>query len=433
MPNRVSLLPSSVPKVTHDPTVTLQGDPMGVLGSNPYGEMTDALLFGAVNTLLGWVDDATGLDLLGIVSPLEGLLGTGTGLLSGFVGFLTPGTGTTGGGVFGPLLGLIPGLGGGAGTLGALGGFLNPTTLLAGGGVFGPILSELGLGNLGQFTSVFGGLDLLTHNPITSFAQDLEQEVIDTVVNALANFSQVGNVLSGIAWFLREPLELLDTLKDGVGHIAQDLQAMGARLEGRIIVVENSKADKTSAIGSVFDNCSTATGFTTISGMTALTSNGDSIRNSGLAGGWHTIGPTEDNHGVRFTLSRKAPGTLRIFTHSDIACANYFGLQIRTDGWGNDYIRTIVGDSPTNAVAIGQWDNRISETWVIDTYYDLATNTFHTAINNAEIDKLLFPDVDHLVTHGSTKWKVGIISNLGNSPFTPGFAVTSFTVYDRQP
>lgn len=111
MPNTLSLLPSSTQQVTHDPTKTLNGDPLGQLGDNPFGEMTDAIIFGAVNELLGWIDDATGLDLLGIVTPLESILGVSTGLLSGFTGWLTPGStpSVAGNNVLSPIVDILSG------------------------------------------------------------------------------------------------------------------------------------------------------------------------------------------------------------------------------------------------------------------------------------------------------------------------------------
>lgn len=145
MPNTLSALPSSIYKLSHDPTQSVMGDVGSDLTNNPFAAMTDEILFGAVNTLLQDIDAATGLDLLDFATGLESLLGGPLSLLTGFLGFVTPGTGTTGGGVFGPLLGLIPGLGGGTGTLGGLGTFLNPVSLIgAAAGIFQPILSGAG-------------------------------------------------------------------------------------------------------------------------------------------------------------------------------------------------------------------------------------------------------------------------------------------------
>lgn len=147
MPNTLSALPSSTYKVTHDPTATIAGDVGSDISKNPFDELSSELLFGMVNDFLGVVDDATGLDFLDFALALEGLLDGPVGLLSGFLGFLTPGSGTSGGGVFGPILNLIPGLGGGSGTLGGLGSFLNPSAFIgAAAGIFAPILT-----NVGQF------------------------------------------------------------------------------------------------------------------------------------------------------------------------------------------------------------------------------------------------------------------------------------------
>lgn len=123
MPNTLSALPSSTYKVTADPTVTIAGDVGSDISENPFDVLSSALLFGMVNDFLMVVDDATGLDLLDFATGLEGLLGGPVSLLSGLLGFLTPGSTTSGGGVFGPLLGLIPSIAGG--TLGELGDFFN--------------------------------------------------------------------------------------------------------------------------------------------------------------------------------------------------------------------------------------------------------------------------------------------------------------------
>lgn len=145
MPNTLSALPSSTYKVTADPTATIAGDVGSDISKNPYDELSSELLFGMVNDLLEVVDDATGLDFLDFATALEGLLDGPVGLLSGFLGFLTPGSSTSGGGVFGPILSLIPGLGGGSGTLGGLGSFLNPSAFIgAAAGIFAPILTDVG-------------------------------------------------------------------------------------------------------------------------------------------------------------------------------------------------------------------------------------------------------------------------------------------------
>jgi hypothetical protein len=125
VPNTLSALPASTYKLSHDPTKSIAGDVGSDIEKNPFKELSSELLFGMVNDFLGVVDDATGLDFLDFALALEGLLDGPVGLLSGFLSFLTPGTTTPGGGVFGTLLDLIPGLAGGGGTLADLGGFLN--------------------------------------------------------------------------------------------------------------------------------------------------------------------------------------------------------------------------------------------------------------------------------------------------------------------
>lgn len=88
MPNTLSALPSSTFKLSNDPTQSIAGDVQSDIGTNPYGEMTEEILFGLINTLLEDIDSATGLDLLDMVQPLEDLFGGGGGLLSKFVAFV---------------------------------------------------------------------------------------------------------------------------------------------------------------------------------------------------------------------------------------------------------------------------------------------------------------------------------------------------------
>jgi hypothetical protein len=197
VPNTLSALPSSFYKLSHNPTESIIGDPNGDLQNNPYDSLTDAILFGAVNDLLGLIDDATGLDLLDLATELESVLGGPLHLLTGF---LFPTTSTAGGGVFGPLLGLIPGLGGGTGTLGGLGTFLNPTTLTSGaGGILAPLFSGSTL-----FGSIIPTLDASKIGSGT-LAASIVQPLIDAVSTGFGGgtglgFAGLGTFLGGLSF-----------------------------------------------------------------------------------------------------------------------------------------------------------------------------------------------------------------------------------------
>lgn len=90
-------------EITYDPTNRISNNAAGNYVPGPY-EITDEILFGGLNFLLGAIDRLTGLDLLGMATILEGMFSPGA-LLSKLMGFLTP-TGLIGAaaGVFGPLL-----------------------------------------------------------------------------------------------------------------------------------------------------------------------------------------------------------------------------------------------------------------------------------------------------------------------------------------
>lgn len=140
MPNQLSLS-NQTPKITHSPLEQLAVNAASLIRDAP--SMTDEILFGAINTLLGWIDDATGLNLLGFATWLEGMFGP-EALLTKFADWLLPGGSLLGGGVFGSLLNIL-----GHSTIDALGAFLNPANLLSAPGVLAPLLS----GGL-----IFGGL-----------------------------------------------------------------------------------------------------------------------------------------------------------------------------------------------------------------------------------------------------------------------------------
>lgn len=166
---------------------------MGGIGADPWAEMTDAIIFGAVNSVLTMIDDVTGLDLLALVSPLESLLGTSTGLFSGLLGWLHPGSGTTTPNVFS---GLLAGIGGGGGltSLTGLFGFLQPTTLTSGaGGVLAPLLSGSTL-----FGSLIPSLDASKIGSGT-FNAGLLQPLIDSLSTGFGGVTGLG--FSGLALF----------------------------------------------------------------------------------------------------------------------------------------------------------------------------------------------------------------------------------------
>lgn len=74
MPNRIALQSlSSLQKLSHDPTVTINGDPLGILGDDPFAEMTETIIFGAINSFLEMLKDVTGIDLTTYATVLEGL------------------------------------------------------------------------------------------------------------------------------------------------------------------------------------------------------------------------------------------------------------------------------------------------------------------------------------------------------------------------
>jgi hypothetical protein len=92
MPNRISLLPQSLYGLTHDPTKTLQGDPLGFLGANPYAAMVEEIIFGAIkSTLSFFAQFASSFPVFGaLIAPfLEALVDLADDIPETMIEFLT--------------------------------------------------------------------------------------------------------------------------------------------------------------------------------------------------------------------------------------------------------------------------------------------------------------------------------------------------------
>lgn len=239
MPNTISLAPPGVAKVTHDPTKTINGDPLGNLGDNPFGQMSMDILFGGVNTTLQLVDYVTGFDLLPAAQLLESLF---SGSLAGpgfgdFVSYLgqqpstdpitglpTPGTAPVGlftglinwltSGFSGVLLGgvslleqLIGAAGGTGNTLGDFGTLFANTTaalenaiisVLGGTGTGIPgveaALEAIPTSAITGLDNVLDGLDLSAARPIVDYVLSVANSLLDQILRQSANdFTNVYN------------------------------------------------------------------------------------------------------------------------------------------------------------------------------------------------------------------------------------------------
>jgi hypothetical protein len=263
------------------------------------------------------------------------------------------------------------------------------------------------------------------------------QTLIDSLVNILTGGSSTGNANTGIAAFLTPELDFLHSLGETVGTIYEDLSASIAKLEGRVSSVETTQAAGTRVAG--FDDCTTVTRFTNVSGT--LASNGDSILSTATAVGYHTDGPATILHGVIVQLDRKQQGLCRATICGDTGFTNYLALEFFTNGYGDDYARLVVGSGPNTVIELTQpsgapvqWSGTINTNWVWEVYYSNApvANTFYVVRNGTPVTELQYTDTTNLVTHtAGTDIHVGWVSNANNNSVFKGCAVAGFNYEDR--
>jgi hypothetical protein len=96
---------------------------------------------------------------------------------------------------------------------------------------------------------------------------------------------------------------------------------------------------------------------------------------------------------------------------------------VHTGFFGDDTLRLVVGSSPAVAIAQTQFADTLFEGWVLEVNYNPNTNSFHVYRNGEEVTSMAWVDSSNLVTHGSTKRKVGLTCSTG-------FGVTNFTYFD---
>ena len=169
-----------------------------------------------------------------------------------------------------------------------------------------------------------------------------------------------------------------------------------------------------------------------------ISSRGPFIQTSGISAGYiGTSGtprkPQTDKHGAQIVIDNKMQGSCRVWICGDTAMANYAALEVYA-GFAGDSVKLVVGASPS--LVVNQWqhdfiNSRLQNNNTFDIWYDPTPNTFHILRNGA----FLFDWVDtsNLVTHGSSKRNVGVVSN-GSDRSDDGFygpGIRKFTFYDR--
>lgn len=350
MPNTLSALPSSTYNLSHDPTQSVYGNVGSDISDNPFGEMTDALLFGAVNDFLEVVDDVTGLDLLGIISPLEALLGANTGLLSGLVGFLTPGANTTGLNVLSPIMNLFS-----INTLAALPGMLIQLGLNA-------VISLFGFG-----TPTSGS---------------------------------VGGTSS------TSPLGILGAILAIPGDLWSLLFGQQASNQAQIDAINSGGFSYDPAVNGV-------SGWTNLVGTLTLSTRGTFIQALTETVAYRSSGIASDSYGISFVLDPTMRGVAGGGICADSAGTKWVGL-LAYRGFDGDALWLVAAASPTLWVIVKKMDlpgaNKMTGLTTLKLRTD-GISKFTSTLNDKPLPLLDWTDTGGLVVHNSTHRGVILVSN----------------------
>lgn len=357
MPNTLSALPASNYKLSHDPTANLAGNVPSDIGTNPYGALTDELLFGAGNEILQLIDDATGLDFLGLVTPLEHLLGANTGLLSGLLSFLTPALGTT-----------------------------TPNVL-------SPITSLLNIGSLASLPFAIGQLGVNS-------------------ILALLNLGGTGTATNGAGTSSTDPLGgLLTQLLSVPADLWALLLGTNASQQSQINALQSGGFSYDPGVNGV-------SGWTTLTPTAlVLSSRGPFIQATVETVAYRSSGLSVDKYGASMVINPTMRGLTGLGICADSAGSNWVGL-LAYRGFDGDSLWLVTAASPTLWVTQKQVDlmgpNKLSGLVTLDLKTD-GVNRFTSLVNGKEITGLAWTDTGSLAQHNSTHRGVMLVSNGLNS------------------
>ena len=142
--------------------------------------------------------------------------------------------------------------------------------------------------------------------------------------------------------------------------------------------------------------------------------------------------PLTDRHGASMVVDAKMQGSARLWIAGNTTMSNYAALEVYS-GYDGDAMRILTGSSPTITVARKQADflsTPLANLTTFDLRYDTAANKFVALRNGASA--LEWVDTANVVTHGSGKRNIGVVSNADNGTIdgSYGFGIKKVTFYD---
>lgn len=258
----------------------------------------------------------------------------------------------------------------------------------------------------------------------------LIQHVVDALFNGLTGSTASGVNVAAI------PLAILAQVASVPAHALEQLLGAVAGLQAQVTAIQNnpsgaSQTDSFDLVG--------VSAWTAITGSLAVSTRGPYIQAPALVAAYcgtpsTARKPATDKHGVQITIDGKMKGSCRAWICGDTSMSNYAAVEVYS-GFNGDTVRLLTGSSPTLVVPRKKVDfvaSQLQNLNTFDVWYEPATNTFHV-LRNGQPMGLDWTDSGNVVTHGSSKRNVGIVSNAMNRPddgyWGPG--IRKVTFYDR--
>lgn len=290
------------------------------------------------------------------------------------------------------------------------------------------LLTMLARAFLGVPTLIWDSVDdLLGDVPILGEAADVIQNFFDALVGGLTGSSTTGN----------DPIAVVNALiQSGLALPTQAIDALLAALAaltGQVTAIQNNPggASQTDDFGNGVTGLSA---WTNVAGTLVVNSR-NVIQTAAEASGYiGTVGtprkPSTDRHGMTIVVDEKRRGAIRGWISGDATMSNYGALDIYS-GFDGDSMRIVTGAG--QLVVVQKWSDfvgatRLPNLTTFDIRYDPTGNKF-IALRNGQ-PTLEWIDATNIVTHGSSKRLVGVVSNAASGITDGGFGIRKVTFYD---
>lgn len=285
------------------------------------------------------------------------------------------------------------------------------------------------LGQVPQFIedTIYGIIADQTGIDLRTLSQQLHTIPADLIAQAFADGSEIAARIAAQIIVLFTSTTASNDWLSAVGEAWENTLSQIATLQAQVAAINNHPSTPASQTGIDL------AGWTNVSGAMAFSTFGSYLQTSALAAAIRALAPTTDKHFVAVEIDAKQQGITRATLCGDTTFSNYAGMEVYC-GFDGDSVRLITGSSPSLAVIQKQADflvPKLSNKWVFEIRYDPATNTFSAYRNGTPIPDMAWTDTANIVTHGSTKRKVGLVTNaLSGITGQQGPAVSKYTFGD---